>query len=675
MPAIQGPSAPLETSTPITDQDLYLFNEGTHFRLWEKLGAHLGTNEAGEAGTWFAVWAPNAAQVSVTGDWNCWDKRDDPLALRDGSGIWEGFIPGVGPGARYKFHVESRFRGYRADKADPFAFHTEVPPRQASVVWELDYEWGDGEWMAGREEKQSLAAPMSIYEVHLGSWRRVPEEGNRSLTYREIAPLLAEHVKRHGFTHVELLPVMEHPFYGSWGYQSTGFFAPTSRYGTPQDFMYLVDHLHQNGIGVILDWVPSHFPTDEFALGFFDGTHLYEHADPRQGFHPDWQSYIFNYSRNEVRAFLVSSAMFWLETYHADGLRVDAVASMLYLDYSRKAGEWIPNRFGGRENLDAIHFLRTLNGAVYETFPDVQTIAEESTAWPMVSRPLYVGGLGFGLKWDMGWMHDTLKYLARDPVHRKFHHNEMTFRGMYAFTENFVLPLSHDEVVHLKGSLAGKMPGDNWQKLANLRLLYGYMWAQPGKKLLFMGGELAQYREWNHDASLDWHLLDDESHAGVSRWLEDLNRLYQEDPALHELDVSPDGFEWIDANDAENSVFSFLRKAKEEDPVVAVFNFTPNPHDNYRIGVPAGGHWREVLNSDASRYGGSNRGNMGGVDAVPVPLHGRTHSLTLTLPPLGAVFLKRSPSPTLPQETEEVAAEPAEPDGQTPATAGNGEPA
>jgi 1,4-alpha-glucan branching enzyme len=641
MPATPTTTITTATVSPLTDHDLHLFNEGTHFRLHEKLGAHPGTNAKGEKGVWFAVWAPNAERVSVIGDWNGWDKREHPLAVRGGSGIWELFVPGVENGARYKFHIESRFRGYRADKADPFAFHTEVPPRQASVVWSLDYEWGDADWMAERGARQSLAAPMSIYEVHLGSWRRVPEEGNRSLTYREMAPLLAEHMKQTGFTHVEFLPVMEHPFYGSWGYQSTGLFAPTSRFGTPQDFMYLIDHLHQNGIGVILDWVPSHFATDEFALGFFDGTHLYEHADPRQGFHPDWGSYIFNYSRNEVRAFLISSALFWLETFHADGLRVDAVASMLYLDYSRKAGEWIPNRFGGRENLDAIHFLRTMNEEVYKTFPDSQTIAEESTAWPMVSRPLYVGGLGFGLKWDMGWMHDTLKYLGHDPIHRKYHHNEMTFRGMYAFTENFVLPLSHDEVVHGKGSLVNKMAGDAWQKLANLRLLYGYMWAQPGKKLMFMGGELAQYREWNHDSSLDWHLLDDEAHAGILRWLDDLNRLYREDPALHELDVSPDGFEWIDANDAENSVLSFLRKPKKGDPVVAVFNCTPNPRENYRIGVPGGGHWREILNSDGSRYGGTNRGNMGGVDAVPIPLHGRSHSLTLALPPLGVVFLKR----------------------------------
>jgi len=628
-------------ASPITEQDIYLFNEGTHFRLWEKLGAHAGTDAAGRPGVWFSVWAPNAERVAVIGDWNAWDLRVHPLAARSGSGLWEGFVPGVEKGARYKFHVASRFGGYRADKADPYALYAEVAPGQASVLWDLDYTWGDAEWMAARGAAQSLNAPMSIYEVHLGSWRRVPEEGNRSLTYREIAPLLAEHMKTAGFTHVELLPVMEHPFFGSWGYQSTGFFAPTSRHGTPQDFMYLIDHLHQNGIGVILDWVPSHFPTDEFALGYFDGTHLYEHADPRQGFHPDWGSYIFNYGRNEVRAFLISSALFWLEKYHADGLRVDAVASMLYLDYSRKAGEWIPNKHGGRENLEAIAFLRALNTEVYESFPDVQTIAEESTAWPMVSRPAYVGGLGFGLKWDMGWMHDTLKYMARDPIHRKYHHNEMTFRGMYAFTENFVLPLSHDEVVHGKGSLAGKMPGDAWRKLATLRLLYGYMWAQPGKKLLFMGGELAQYREWNHDASLDWHLLDDEAHAGVLRWLGDLNRLYREDPAFWERDVEPEGFEWIDANDAENSIFSFLRNPREGGPVVAVFNCTPNPRDNYRIGVPAAGHWREILNSDGAPYGGTNHGNLGGVDAEAVPLHGRTHSLTLTLPPLGVVFLKQ----------------------------------
>jgi 1,4-alpha-glucan branching enzyme len=472
----------------LTADDLYLFNEGTHYRLFEKLGAHPLAVD-GVAGTYFAVWAPNAQQVAVIGDFNQWDKASHPLRPRGESGVWEGFIAGVGPGTLYKYHIASRWHGYQVDKADPLAFFHERPPRTASIVWPLEYAWGDQEWMAQRQRRNSLKAPMSIYEVHLGSWRRVPEEGGRFLTYRELAPRLAEHVRRLGFTHVELLPVMEHPFYGSWGYQTTGYFAPTSRYGTPQDFMYLIDVLHQHGIGVILDWVPSHFPTDAHGLGYFDGTHLYEHADMRKGLHPDWNSFIFNYGRNEVRSFLLSSALFWLEKYHADGLRVDAVASMLYLDYSRRAGEWIPNQYGGRENLEAIAFLRRLNEEVYKTFPDVQTIAEESTAWPMVSRPTYVGGLGFGLKWDMGWMHDTLSYMARDPIYRQYHHNLLTFRMLYAFHENFVLPLSHDEVVHGKGSLLGKMPGDDWQKFANLRLLYGYMYTQPGKKLLFMGGE------------------------------------------------------------------------------------------------------------------------------------------------------------------------------------------
>jgi len=631
----------------LTEQDLYLFNEGTHYRLYDRMGSHPGTD-----GTWFSVWAPDAERVMVMGDWNGWDKAAQPLALRGASGIWEGFLPGVGPGAHYKYHVVSRFNGYSADKADPFAFHAETPPAQASVVWELDYEWGDAGWMAERKPRQAVSAPMSIYEVHLGSWRRVPEEGERPLSYREIAPLLADHVRKLGFTHVELMPVTEHPYYGSWGYQVTGYFAPTSRYGTPQDFMFLVDHLHQKGIGVILDWVPSHFPTDEHGLAYFDGTHLYEHADPRQGFHPDWGSYIFNYGRNEVRSFLTSSAIFWLDRYHVDGLRVDAVASMLYLDYSRKAGEWIPNRYGGRENLDAIELLRAVNDEVCEQFPGAQTIAEESTAWPMVSRPTWVGGLGFGYKWDMGWMHDTLKYLAHDPIHRKYHHNEITFRMVYAWNENFVLPLSHDEVVHAKGSLVNKMPGDAWQKLANLRLLYGYMWAQPGKKLLFMGAELAQYREWNHETSLDWHLLDDPGHAGVCRWLEDLNRLYREQPALHELDASPDGFEWIDANDALNSVLTFLRKSEDgREVVLVVLNFTPVPREGYRVGVPRRGLWTEVLNSDAAEYQGSGVGNLGGVEAASVPLHGRSWSLTLSLPPLGAAFLK-APD-LLPGEEEE----------------------
>ncbi len=471
------------------------------------LGAHI-INTNGTEGTYFAVWAPNAEQVSVIGDFNGWNNQSHPLQPREQSGIWEGFIPGVGKGAIYKYHIASKYNGYQVDKADPLAFYAEKPPRTASIVWDLDYDWSDQKWMAQRHNPNSLNSPISIYEVHLGSWMCVPEENNRPLTYREIAPKLAEYVTKLGFTHVEFMPVMEHPFNGSWGYQITGYFAPTSRYGTPQDFMYLVDYLHRYGIGVILDWVPSHFPTDEHGLGYFDGTHLYEHADPRRGFHPDWDSLIYNYGRNEVQAFLISSALFWLDKYHADGLRVDGVASMLYLDYSRKEGEWIPNKYGGRENLEALAFLKNLNEQVYKNYPDVQTIAEESTAWPMVSRPTYVGGLGFGMKWDMGWMHDTLDYMSKDPIFRKYHHNELTFRMLYAFTENFVLPLSHDEVVHGKGSLIGKMPGDDEQKFANLRLLFGYMYAQPGKKLLFMGGEFGQWREWNHDESLDWHLLD-----------------------------------------------------------------------------------------------------------------------------------------------------------------------
>ncbi|HEY7213142.1 MAG TPA: 1,4-alpha-glucan branching protein GlgB [Thermoanaerobaculia bacterium] len=626
---------------PITEKDLYLFNEGTHYRLYDKLGAHAGTKGRKE-GTWFAVWAPEAEHVSVIGDWNGWDKRAHLMSARGGSGVWELFIPGVLPGVKYKYHVVSRHRGYRADKADPFAFYAETPPLRASVVWDLEYDWWDADWLLARREKLALAAPVSIYEVHLGSWMRVPEEGDRFLTYREVAPLLAGHVKQLGFTHVELLPIMEHPFYGSWGYQTTGYFAPTSRYGTPQDLMFLVDHLHQEGIGVILDWVPSHFPGDEHGLAFFDGTHLYEHADPRKGFHPDWSSWIFNYGRPEVRSFLISSAHFWLERYHADALRVDAVASMLYLDYSRKAGEWIPNQYGGRENLEAIAFLRGFNEKVCDSFPDVQTIAEESTAWPMVSRPVYVGGLGFGYKWDMGWMHDALKYLAHDPIHRRYHHNQITFRSVYAFSENFLLPLSHDEVVHGKGSLLNKMPGDVWQKLATLRLLFGHMYAQPGKKLLFMGAELAQWREWNHDASLDWHLLEDPAHAGIARWVEDLNRLYAQEPALHELDCDPEGFEWIDGSDADHGVIAFLRRGKtRSEPVAVVFNFTPVPRPEYRIGVPGPGLWKEVLNSDAAEYGGSGVGNLGGVETEPIATHGRPQSLALSLPPLGVLFLQR----------------------------------
>jgi 1,4-alpha-glucan branching enzyme len=625
--------------TLLSDWDLHLFNEGTHHKLWEKLGSHIVPG-----GVMFGLWAPNADRVSVIGDFNGWDVDAHPLQQRAGSGIWEGFIPDLPKGTTYKYHIVSQFNNYRVDKADPFAVHHETPPATASKVWDLDYEWSDGEWMSSRRARNGYESPMTIYEVHLGSWRRVTDDGGhtwRSMSYREMAQPLAQYVKDMNFTHVELLPVMEHPFYGSWGYQGTGFFAPTSRYGTPQDFKYLVDVLHQHGIGVILDWVPSHFPTDEHGLSYFDGTHLFEHADPRKGFHPDWGSLIFNYGRNEVRSFLLSSALYWLDEYHADGLRVDAVASMLYLDYSRKQGEWIPNEFGGRENIEAIAFLRRLNEDVYKVHPDVQVIAEESTAWPMVSRPTYVGGLGFGMKWDMGWMHDTLRYFSKEPVHRKYHHNDLTFRMMYAFTENFVLPLSHDEVVHGKGSLLGKMPGDDWRRCANLRLLFSHMYANPGKKLVFMGGEIGQIREWNHDAGLDWHILENPLHEGIRRWVEDLNKAYRDIPALHELDMSPDGFEWIDCCDTEGSVVTLMRKSKSrpDEIVVVALNFTPLPRHNYQIGVPRSGHWREALNSDAPIYGGSGQGNMGGVDAAPIPMHGRRWSATITLPPLGAVFL------------------------------------
>jgi 1,4-alpha-glucan branching enzyme len=632
--------AELAEITLLGDQDLFFFNEGTHFRLYEKLGAHL-LNRDGVEGTYFAVWAPDAERVSVMGEFNGWDKTSHPLSAKGQSGIWERFFPEIGKGTIYKYHIRSQFGGYQVDKMDPFAFYNEIPPKTASIVWDLGYAWGDREWMEKRRQHNALDAPMAIYEVHLGSWRRVPEEGNRPLSYRELAQYFPAYVQQQGFTHVEFLPVMEHPFYGSWGYEVSGYFAPTSRYGTPQDLMYLIDSLHQHGIGVILDWVPAHFPKDEHALGYFDGTHLFEHADPRQGVHPDWDSFIFNYARNEVRSFLISNALFWLEKYHADGLRIDAVASMLYLDYSRKEGEWIPNEHGGRENLGAIEFLRRCNEEVYRHYPDVQTIAEESTAWPMVSRPAYVGGLGFGLKWDMGWMHDTLSYMSRDPIHRKHHHNELTFRAMYAFSENFVLPLSHDEVVHGKGSLLPKMAGDEWQKFATLRLFFGYMYAQPGKKLLFMGGEFGQWHEWNHDASLDWHLLEYALHAGVRRWVEDLNRCYRSEPALYEQDCDAAGFEWIDCNDTEHSVLSFLRKGRSTSAsVLVVCNFTSVPRHNYQVGVPYGGFWRELLNSDAGTYGGSQQGNQGGLEASPVSHHGHFHSLNLTLPPLAVVFFK-----------------------------------
>lgn len=624
----------------LSDQDVFLFNEGTHRRLYDKLGAHIREVD-GRSGVNFAVWAPNAETVSVIGDFNNWSKERDALAPRGGSGIWEGLVPGVQQGARYKYFIRSRYHNYRVDKTDPYAFYTEKSPLTASIVWQLDYDWHDQQWMKSRWKRVRPTAPQSVYELHLGSWMRPSRHDNQLPNYRDVAEPLVEHLQQLGFTHVEFLPVMEHPFYGSWGYQTTGYFAATSRYGTPQDFMYLVDYLHQHDIGVILDWVPSHFTTDQHGLGYFDGTHLYEHADRRQGWHPDWNSCVFNYGRSEVREFLINSALFWLDKFHIDGLRIDAVASMLYLDYSRKEGQWIPNEYGGRENLEAIRFLRDLNAIVYEHHPDIISVAEESTAWPMVSRPLYVGGLGFGAKWDMGWMHDTLKYLQMDPLYRRFHHDEITFRAIYAFSENYILPLSHDEVVHGKHSLLDKMPGDWWQKFANLRLLLGYMWAQPGKKLLFMGAEFGQWDEWNHEAELDWQLLDLPTHAGVQRWVEDLNRCYRHEPALHQRDWHPDGFEWVISHDSQQSVLAFLRRGEKTDSdVVVLANFTPMPRHDYRVGVPQGGRWKELLNSDAGIYGGSDVGNAGVVQTSAEPSHGQPYTLCAQLPPLGIVFLR-----------------------------------
>ena len=626
--------------TLLTDHDVYLFRQGTHTRLYQKMGAH-PMRKAGQDGTFFVVWAPNARRVNVIGDFNGWDGSAHELRARwDGSGIWEVFVPGVQHGAHYKYRIESQHSGYWVEKADPYARWAEVAPATASRVYHTKHQWQDSAWMRRRHECNSQRSPMSIYELHLGSWRRDPQQPGRPLSYRELAATLPEYVRSLGFTHVELMPVMEHPFYGSWGYQCTGYFAPTSRYGEPDDFRYLVDAFHQHDIGVILDWVPSHFPGDEHGLVYFDGTHLYEHMDRRKGFHPEWQSWIFNYGRHEVRAFLLSSALFWLDEFHADGLRVDAVASMLYLDYGRKEGEWIPNALGGKENLEAVSFLRTLSESAYRDHPDVQIIAEESTAWPMVSRPTYIGGLGFGMKWNMGWMHDTLHYMSRAPVHRRFHHNELTFSIVYAFSENFVLPLSHDEVVYGKHSILGRMPGDEWQRFANLRLLYGYMWTHPGKKLLFMGSEFGQSEEWNHDKSLDWHLLEYAFHRGVSHWLGDLNRILRERPALHTRDFEHEGFEWIDGADSEQSVISYLRRGLHGELLAVVCNFTPVPRHNYRIGVPYGGTWRELLNSDAPLYGGGGQGNSGFVEATPVPSHGRYHSLNLTVPPLGILVLE-----------------------------------
>ena len=621
------------------DFDLHLFAEGNHLHIYERLGSHRMRHEGAE-GFLFAVWAPNAARVSVVGDFNGWDGRRHPMRARGASGVWELFIPGFPEGGLYKYELRTP-EGAIITKADPYAFFCEMRPKTASIAHTLSYEWADGDWMRRRETENQLAKPISIYEVHLGSWRRVPEEDARSLTYREAALLLVPYVKEMGFTHVEFLPLAAHPYDPSWGYQVTGYYSPTPRFGEPEDLMYLIDCFHQSGIGVLLDWVPAHFPTDSHALALFDGTALYEHADPRQGFHPDWNTLIFNYGRNEVRNFLTANALFWLENYHIDGLRVDAVASMLYLDYSRKEGEWIPNRYGGRENLDAIHFLQRLNEIVYSRFPGVLTIAEESTAWPAVSRPTYLGGLGFALKWNMGWMHDMLTYISKDPVFRKHHHNMLTFALLYAFHENFVLPISHDEIVHGKGALIGKMPGDRWQQFANLRLLLGYMFTHPGKKLLFMGAELGQWSEWNYATSLEWHLLEYEPHLKIQAYVQELNRLYRTEPSLHEVDFEAEGFEWIDFSDWESSIVAFLRISKNyAQTLIVVCNFTPVTRTGYRIGVPWPGWYEEVLNTDSELWGGTNLGNAGGVQAEPAGHHGRPCSMSLTVPPLTCLVFK-----------------------------------
>ncbi|WP_158827994.1 1,4-alpha-glucan branching protein GlgB [Mucilaginibacter lacusdianchii] len=621
-----------------SDFDIELFKAGKHYHLYNKLGAHQ-VDHLGQAGTCFAVWAPNAKYVSVVGNFNGWQRQSNPLHVRwDQSGIWEVFIPGVVAGEVYKYFIESH-NGYQVEKGDPYAYRWETPPHTATLTADLNYAWTDESWMNERQKQSALKKPMSIYEMHIGSWRRGDE--NLFLTYRELAPELTAYCKQLGFTHVEFMPVMEHPFYGSWGYQLTGYFAPSSRYGTPQDFMYLVDQLHQAGIGVILDWVPSHFPTDEHGLGYFDGSHLYEYEDPRKGFHPDWKSLIFNFCRNEVRAFLISNALYWLEKYHIDGLRVDAVASMLYLDYSRKDGEWIPNEYGGRENLEAISFLKEFNDAVHTFHPDVFTAAEESTAWPGVTAPTHAGGLGFDLKWMMGWMHDTLDYFETEPIYRSYHQGQLSFSLVYAFTEKFVLPLSHDEVVYGKHSLIDKMPGDRWQKLANLRLLYSYMFGHPGAKMIFMGGEFAQHHEWQHDYSLDWHESEWADHKGIQILLSDLNKIYQENPALYDNNFSPDGFEWIDIGDSTNSVISWTRKGSNpNEKLLFIGNFTPVVRENYRIGVPQMGYYTELFNSDDLKYGGSDVLNGSDIETYPIPMHGRTHSVSLTLPPLGLIVLK-----------------------------------
>jgi 1,4-alpha-glucan branching enzyme len=632
---IRDPYAFLPT---IGSLDLHLWNEGRHERIYEKLGAHPRAIDDA-TGFAFAVWAPNALGVSVVGDFNDWDGRIHTMRSLGPSGIWELFIPGIGVGAHYKFEIRTRDGGVLL-KADPFAAATEAPPATASVTWQSNFVFGDGEWMEARERRDAARSPLSIYELHLGSWRRRPEDQSRSLTYRELAPMLADYVTDLGFTHVQLMPVMEHPFTGSWGYQVTGYFAPTARYGSPDDFRFLIDCLHRRGIGVILDWVPAHFPTDAFALGRFDGTALYEHLDARKGHHPDWDTYIFNYGRDEVRNFLVAGALWWLSEYHADGLRVDAVASMLYLDYGRSEGEWIPNQYGGRENVEAVDFIKALNTAAYARNPGIMMIAEESTSWPAVSRPIYLGGLGFGFKWDMGWMHDTLGYFSRDPIYRRYHQRDVTFGFLYAWSEHFILPLSHDEVVHRKRSLLSKMPGDRWQQFANLRALYGYMWARPGKKLIFMGCEFGQWREWNHDESLDWNLLEFDDHRALQTLMRDLNRIYREQPALWESDDDPAAFRFIDADNADQNVIAFMRSAPHGCRIICVCNFSPVVRQAYRIGVPAAGLYREILNTDSSRYGGGNVGNAGAITAEHTAYHGLDFSLSLTLPPLAVIWLE-----------------------------------
>jgi 1,4-alpha-glucan branching enzyme len=631
----------VETISRFTDFDIHLFRQGKHFKLYEKLGSHV-MEVKGVVGTYFAVWAPNASYISVIGNFNGWNHSGHSLAARwDSSGIWEGWIPNIGVGEVYKYYIVSQ-NGQHLEKSDPFALWCEVAPKTASIVWDNWYEWQDSDWMKNRKEKNKLNAPISVYEVHLGSWQRDPSDPERFLTYKEIAVTLVPYVKEMGFTHVELMPIMEHPYPPSWGYQITGYFSCASRMGTPQELMYLIDELHQAGIGVYIDWVPSHFPGDTHGLFRFDGTALYEHEDPRKGYHPDWKSYIFNYGRNEVRSFLISNAIFWLDRYHTDGLRVDAVASMLYLDYSRKHGEWIPNEFGGRENLEAISLLRDMNIAAYTEFPDIQSVAEESTAFPGVSRPVFVGGLGFGMKWMMGWMNDTLKYFEKDSAFRKWHQDQLTFSLVYAFSENFMLPLSHDEVVYGKKSLINKMPGDEWQKFANLRLMFTYMFTHPGTKLIFMGGEFGQTSEWNFQQSLDWHLLNSPPHAGMKECVKALNHLYKTEPAMYEYSFAHEGFEWIDTQDRENSVLVYARKGLDpEQNLVIVLNLTPIPRKGYRVGVLSDGNWQEIFNSDAELFQGSGIINYDPVAAETHQWHGKSHSLTLDLPPMGAVVLKK----------------------------------